>query len=477
MKRLFNIFVLLFCVFIIQAQQLDRSIQPSAAPAKTIEIKDAKTFTLANGLKVFVVEDNRVPIVYYSFNLDIKPALEKDKAGLSNLFAEVMGTTTKTRSKEQINKEIDLIGARLAAGAKGGYISCLKKYETKGLELVSDLLLNPVFNQKELDLAQTQYQSALASLSENVSEINKRVSSALVYGKNFPDGEVETLQTIQNVTSEDLKAYYDIYFAPNITRLVIIGDITEAEARKNAEKYFGKWQKKDVPVAQYTIPTLPQSTSVNMVEKPGAVQSAVDVTYPIDLKIGANDEIAAKLANYILGGGSSSHLFQNLREKHSYTYGVYSVISQGELVSRFYLTAGRGGAASVKSAATDNSVYQILSEMKMLADNPISVSELKNAKAFFAGDFGRSLEESSTIARFAINIDKYNLPKDFYKNYLKKLDAVTIADIQAASQKYIKPKNAIIVVTGDKSHAEGLKQFSANGTVTFYDMDAEAVKE
>ena len=152
MKRIIKILLLLLCVNTLHAQTVDRSIRPAAAPAKEIEIKDAQTFNLPNGLKVFVVEDHRAPIVYYSLQLDIKPALEGNKAGLQDLFAEVMGTATQSKTKEQLNKEIDLIGANINVNARGGYASGLKKYESKMLELLADMLLHPVFVQNELDL-------------------------------------------------------------------------------------------------------------------------------------------------------------------------------------------------------------------------------------------------------------------------------------------------------------------------------------
>ncbi len=469
-KTLYILSLLLVCVFTVNAQKLDRSIQPKAAPAKEIDFKDAQTFTLPNGLKVFVVEDNRAPVVYYSLSLDVKPALEGEKAGSRDLFSSVMGTATTNRSKEQLNKDIDLIGAHITAGASGAYARGLKKYDAKMLELMSDMIFNPKFDQEELDLQRDKLKSGLSMVADDPSSINERVSSVLVYGKGFPAGEVQTVKSVENVTLADLENYYKTYFAPNVSRLVIVGDITLKEAKANAEKYFGKWAKKDVPVAKYTIPQLPASSKVAMVTKDGAPQSAINIAYPLDYKPGAPDAAVVSLLNYTYGGGSASRLFKNLRETHSYTYGVYSSISSGELVGSFGLSSGRG-AGSVKAAATDSAIYQIFYEMDQMINKPIGEKELKDAKAALAGSFGRSVSEPSVIAGYAVNIDKYNLPKDYYKNYLKRLEAVTTADIQAAAKKYLKPDNAFIVVVGDKSHAEGLKKFAGDGVVSYYDID------
>lgn len=477
MKRIFNILAaLLICVTVANAQKIDRSIQPKPAPAKEIDIKDAKIFTLSNGLKVFVVEDNRAPIVYYSLRLDVKPELEKDKAGLQSLFDDVIGTATTKRSKEQLGKEIDLIGAKINASSGGGSASGLKKYETTLLELLADMVLNPLFTKEELDLWKDKTKSGLKMMADDPTDINYRVSDILMYGKNFPYGEVETAKTVESVTVSDLQQFYNTYFAPNTARLVIVGAVTEKEARANAEKYFGKWKKKNVPVATYTIPQAPAATKIAMVSRDGAPQSAINITYPIDYKPGASDAASISVLDHVFGSGMSSRLFKNLRETHSYTYGIYSQFNTGEFTGKFNITAGRGDAASVKGAATDSAIYQIIYEMKGMINNPISEKELKDAKAALAGNFGRSISEPSVIANFAVNIDKYNLPKDYYKNYLKRLEAVTVADVQNAAKKYLRPDNAWIVVVGDKSHTEGLKQFAGDKKVQFYNFDGEPVE-
>ena len=476
MKKILNIFAFLLCAIVLNAQQVDRSIRPSAAPAKEIQIKDAKIFTLSNGLKVFVVEDNSVPIVRYTLSLNIKPELEGDKTGLSNIFTSVFGTATTKQTKEELNKKIDLIGAQISTFARGGDANVLKKYEDQMLEIFSEMVLQPVFNQSELDLNVSKLKSELSSVGDDISTMNRRLSSALAYGKGLPYGELATEDTYDNIKIEDLQKYYDTYFSPSVASLVMVGNISEKEARANAEKYFGKWANKNVPVTKYVIPQTPQETRVAMINKPGSVQSAIDVTYPLQFEFGSPDENAVEVLMHVFGRGMGSRLFQNLRETHGYTYGVYSYLFSDEMVTRFRLADGRSGAAKVRGIATDSAIYQIDYEMRQIIENPISEKELNGAKTFLAGDFGRMLENPGTLANFALRIEKYNLPKDYYKNYLKRLEALTVADIQSAAKKYLKPDNAIIVVTGDKSHAEGLKKFAANKTVQFYDVNANPVE-
>ena len=467
---------MLLIISSVAAQTIDRSIRPTAAPATEIQIKDAKTFTLPNGLKVFVVEDHKRPVVYFSLSLDIFPALEGDKAGLESLTSSVLGTATKKRSKEQINTSVDLIGATFGVHSRGGYIASLSKYQTKALDILSDALINPVFKQEELDLNVTREKTALATIGDDGSSISNRVTSALLFGKNHPYGEITTEESLDNVNLADLQKFHATYFAPNVARLVIVGDITEEQAKKYATKYFGKWKNKNVPQTQYPTVAAPQGNKVAMVNKDGAMQSYINVTYPIDYKVGMSDYIAAGLADHFYGGGMSSMLFQILREKHSYTYGVYSDLSSDRICGKFQITAGRGDAASVKGAATDSAIVEIFAAMREMISKPVSDEQLAAAKATFAGSFGRSLEHSSTIANFATNIDRYNLPKDYYKTYLQRLDAVTAADVQAAAKKYFHPDNALITVVGDKSLAAKMEKFASDNSVQFYDMNANPVE-
>jgi predicted Zn-dependent peptidase len=468
------LFLSLFAASTLQAQTLDRSIRPAAQPAKEIQIKDAQTFTLKNGLKVFLVEDKTTPIVYYSLMFDTWPALQGDKAGLHDIFNDVYGKATTTRTKEQLNREVDLIAARLSASRNNVYISYLKKYEGKALDIFADVILHPVFNQEDYDLTIQNLKTYLASIGDDGSDMNTRVSNVLTYGKNYPNGELETLETIENVALPDLTAYYDSYFAPNVARLVIVGDVSLKEAKASAEKYLGGWKKKSVPVFKPKVPEAPAATQVAYVVKPEAVQSFVSVTYPVPFLVGQAGYDEARVMANILGGSSTGYLFLNLREKHSYTYGAYVSLDGGEITGRFQTTGGRG-ATSVKAIATDSAVYEIFHELNRILTEPVEEKTLAAAKTYMAGSFSRSLESSGTLASFAVNIDKYKLPKDYYKNYLKRIEAITVADVQAAARRYVCPDRAWIVVTGDKVHAEKLLPFASDGTIHYYDYNANSV--
>ena len=449
--------------------QVDRSKLPASGPAPEIKIAEAETFTLANGLKVFVVKNNKLPRVSFTLVFERDPILEGDKAGLSGFVGEMMMGGTKSRTKDQLDQEIDFIGASLGASATSVSASSLKKHQGKVLGLMADVLFNPIFPEAELDKLKKQSLTGLATTKDDPQAISSRLSRAVLYGKNHPYGESQTEQTTKNITVGDVKAYYQQYFKPNIAYLAIVGDMDKAEAQKVVNQYFGAWQKGEVPTRSYAKPVRAAKQAVALVDRSSSVQSVINVTQPVDMKIGDPDYISSRLLNQILGGGSASRLFMNLREDKGYTYGAYSSIGADKL------TATISASASVRSAVTDSAVYEFVYEIKNLVEKGVTQEELDKAKAELAGSFGRSLEQPGTVANFALNTARYNLPKDYYATYLQKLNAYTVADINATAKRLIEPDKFIITTVGNGAEIkEKLAQF---GEVVEYDIMGEPAKK
>ena len=326
-------------------------------------------------------------------------------------------------------------------------------------------MLNPAFPAEQLEKDKKKTISNLQAAKEEPNAIMSNVSAAVKYGKNHPYGEVETEETVKNITVESCKEFYNTYFRPNIAYLVIVGDITKEEAKKKATKYFGAWEKKDVPTNTLPEVKSPKGTQVCFVPKTGAVQSVINVTYPVNLKPGAADAIPASVMNNILGGGVfSGRLMQNLREDKAYTYGARSSLSTDPYVGSF--TA----YASVRNEVTDSSITEFLYELDRLTKEPVSADDLSLVKNSMNGSFARGLESPQTIANFALNIKRYNLPADYYANYLARLSSVSIEEVKAMAQKYIRPEATYIVVVGNKDIAETLKRFDSDGEITYYDF-------
>ncbi|MBD8489895.1 insulinase family protein [Echinicola sp. CAU 1574] len=469
MKKIVLYICLCMVISSLSYAQVDRSKYPEPGPAPKIELNDPATFTLKNGLKVFVVENHKLPRVAFSLVIDRDPLLEEDKAGMTGFVGEMLMAGTTNRTKDQLDEEVDFIGASLSAGSTSIFASSLKKHQGKVLDLMSDVLYNPAFPESELDKLKKQAITGLAASKDDPNAISGRLTSALDFGKDHPYGETESEETLENVSVEDIRSYYQTYYKPNIAYLAIVGDIDKAEAKKVVEKYFSKWEKGEVPEMKYDTPTPPTENKVALVDRSASVQSVIDITYPLEMRLSSEDYLSTRVLNYIIGGGSSSRLFMNLREDKGYTYGAYSSIGADKLITSF--SAG----ASVRTEVTDSAIVELVYEINKIVDEGVTAEELESAKANLSGRFGRSLESPSTLASFAMDIDRYNLPSDFYKTYLQRLSALTVEDINAAAKKYIKPNNIYITVVGNGSEIKDkLEQF---GPVSLYDNQGNPAKE
>ena len=447
------------------ATKLDSSMVPEPASAPQINLSNYTKHVLDNGLTLIVVENHKLPRVSYRLSVDRDPVMEGSKAGYVSMAGDLMRAGTKTRSKAQIDEAVDFIGARMNTSSTGVSGSCLKKHSDELLTLMSDVVLSPTFPEEELEKLRKQVLSGLASAESDPGEMSSNISQVLRYGKEHPYGEVQTRKSVESITQSDLIDYYNTYFLPNQSYLVVVGDITGEEALAQANKYFGAWEKKTIRRNDYAMPKQPSGNRVAFVPLNGAVQSQIDITYAVDFKPGAEDAVAASVMNSILGGGVfSGRLMQNLREDKGYTYGARSSLVQDPVVG--YFTAG----ASVRNEVTDSSIVEFLFELKRMTEELVPDSTLQFVKNSMNGSFARSLESPQTIARFALNIERYQLPADYYATYLERLEAVTAEDVLAAAKKYIKPGNAFITVVGNKDEvADKLARFSSKGEVEFFD--------
>lgn len=455
--------------FPMQAQEDFRSSAPKPGPAPKIELGKSEQFTLANGLEVIVVENHKLPRISMQVFVNIPPLVEGDKAGASQLAGQLLQAGTSTRSKAEIDQSIDFIGANVSSNSNGAFASGLSRHKETILDIMADILLNPSYPEAEFDKLKKQTLSGITIGKDDPGQMSSNVSSVVTYGADHPYGEIPTEASVSRVEIKDCKAYYDTYFKPNLSYLVFVGDVTPKEAKKLAEKYFGKWEKQFVAKEKLDMPMAPEANQVHFVKKPGAVQSVVNITYPVDSRPGSPDAIKINILNQIFGGGFFGRLFKNIREDKGYSYGAYSSISSDSEVGSF------SANANVRTEVTDSALVEFLYEMKTITSEEVSDEELQTAKNMIMGSFARQMEQPSTIARFALNTARFKLPADYYATYLKKLDAITKKEILATAKKYIKPDNANIVVVGDLDVAEKLKTFSADGKLKYYDGQGKEI--
>lgn len=460
----------------IAGAQIDRSVMPTPGPAPTIEITEPQTFTLKNGLKVMVVENHKLPRVSVQLLIDNKIHAEGDIAGVSAILSGMMGNGTQNIDKETYNEEIDYLGAKIGFGNEYASASSLSKYFPRILSLLADGLKNPLFDTEEFEAQKARLIEGLRTSEKSVSAVGSRVNYALTYGVKHPKGEFTSIESVERISLNDVKSYYEHYFSPMNAYLVVVGDVKFKEVKKLVNKELKDWKKTVVPEVTYSTPKDVQYSQINFVNMDNAVQSEIAVINLVDLKMSDDDYLAAVLANHILGGGFNGMINLNLREDKGYTYGAYSGIGAGKNINRFAATT------SVRNQVTDSAVVEIMKEIQNIRTIPVTNERLELSKASYTGNFVRALENPSTIARYALTIETENLDPNFYTDYLKRLNAVTVEDIQRVANKYFKAGNLRIVITGKGSEVlNGLKNMkNLDGKplpIKYFDEYANEVEE
>ncbi len=452
--------------------QIDRSQMPKPGPAPKINIGEPETFSLSNGLKVLVVENDKLPRVSARLILDNKPFTEK-KPGTQQMVASLLGTGTEKTNKDEFNEEIDFLGANISYGSESAFASSLSKFFPRVLELMAEGALMPKFTQEEFDSEKAKLIEGLKSTQKDVSTIANRLSSSQAYGSNHPYGQYVSVETVESITLDDVQNVYRNYFVPENSYLVLVGDITKKDAKKIVKDAFGKWKKATPPSTSIPAVKPAQYTQINFVDMPNAVQSEIIVQNTVDLKKADPDYFPVIVMNQILGGSFGSYLNMNLREDKGYTYGARSSVGDSRYASAFQ------ASASVRNAVTDSAVVVFMKEIDRIRTEKVDADKLKDVKKKFAGSFVMRLEQPSTIANYALEIETENLPKDFYETYLEKINAVTQEDVQRVAKKYLKTDQMQIVIAGKGSEVvENLEKVEFKGKkipVLYFNKETEKV--
>lgn len=441
---------------------------PASGPTPEVKLQTPEQFRLENGLQVMVVENHKLPRVVVALALDNPPKLLKDRKGAEAIIGNMLGTGTYKYTKDQFNETIDQMGASMAFSYEGANASMLSKHFSKVLELMADAVINPKFSEEEFQSVKKLVLDQLQSGEKNVSSITSRAEKALLYGKSHPYGELTSSEKISNLSLNEIQGLYQQHYLPNNAYLVVMGDVTLSEVKKQVTKQFSNWKTGEVVKDKLTLSPL-KDFEINVVDVPSASQTEVSIIKQVDIKLTDADYFPLLIANQILGGGSTGRLYKNIREDKGYSYGAYASVTIDRYVSSF------DAFASVRTEVTHKAIKEFLNELQRIQETQVSANELATAKATVTGDFVINSQNPGTIATLTLSKIVNELPKDFYRTYLQKVTAVTAADIQRVAKKYYNTKNTKIVVTGNaKELYEGLKTLQM--PIVFFDKDANQIE-
>jgi predicted Zn-dependent peptidase len=448
---------------------IDRTKQPAPDPAPAASFPDYRTVTLPNGLKVFVIEDDRKPTVTFRMIIRSGSIADGDKKGSAGFVAGLLNRGTESRDAATFALETDSLGVKVeAAGGQDGIsISAggLTKYTDRILDLFSDAVLHPAFAPAQFARVQRQSLSALEAEKQQPSSLAEKLAGKVVYG-SFPYGNYLTPEDVKAIQRDDLVAFHKANFLPNNASLAIVGDVKADAILPLIEKTFGAWQKGEVPALK--LPEVPKlkGLTIHLVDRPGSVQSNIIVLS--DAPPRNNPDLPElNVVNATLGGGFSGRLFQNLREQHGWTYGSSSAFDYKKLAGNFQATA------ETRNEVTGPAVAEILKEINRIREEPAKDAEIALQRQYNVGNYLLSLENTARTAQRVQDIDLYGLPADFYKTYAKRMSVVTPAQVEELAKKYLTSENVAIVVVGEAKEIK--PELDKIGKVVVYDQELKPV--
>ncbi len=461
-----NTAIILFLGFVCALVFLSQTVSAIQLPLPPMADK-----TLSNGLKVIVAENHEQPVVSMRLMIKAGAVLDPaDKAGLANMVAGLLRKGTATRDANKISEEIDFIGGNLGAGsdldATYGNCEVLTKHIDKGLDLLADILLNPAFAQPEIERLSKQTIAALMQSKDNPNSVVDEQYKKYLFG-DHPYGKPEggTVESISGITRDDIVNFWKQVYIPNNAVLFVSGDVKPGEVFPKVEAKFGSWQKGTPPEMKFPAAKPPQGVRVVLINKPDATQSSIKMGN-LGIDRYNPDIFACRVMNYILGGGVFvSRLMTEIRQKRGLTYDINSQFSYNRFQGEFTVTT------YTRNDSTANAIKGILEQLDKVRAADVTPDELKETISFYNGMFPRQFETLNQVLGQLINPELYGLGKDYLPTYLDNIGKVTASDIRNAAQKYIDPKNLLIVVVSKADDVrEMLKQFGPVTEIELSDL-------
>lgn len=432
----------------------DRSRPPALAAAPTLTLPPIQKRALSNGLPVWVIETREVPLV--QVNLLVLAGSGDDPAGkfgAASLTAAMLDEGAGNRSALEIADAAEFLGASLATTSSFDASSVRLNVPVArlgdALPIMADVALRPTFPAADLDRLRQERITALLQALDDPTQIVPAAFSRLVFGPThrYGTGAAGTEATLKAFTAQDLRDFHARYYQPTNARLVIVGDIRADDAVALLERQFGSWRS-GATVSRARVPQAPQLTSrqIYIVDKPESAQSQIRIGW-IGVPRSTPEYFTLEVLNTILGGSFTSRLNQNLREKNQYSYGAGSRFDMRLSAGAFFAAAG------VQTDKTSEALREFFNELDAIG-TPVAAGELSKAKNYVALGFPADFETSSDLALRLEELMIYQLPDDYFAQYVSRVQAVTAAAVEKAAATYVQPSKMAVVVVGDRKLIE-----------------------
>jgi len=433
----------------------DRRVVPTPAKAPELIVPFWSKASLANGAPLIVSEKRGLPLVSFqiSFIGGANQYEPEDKTGLANFVATMLSEGTTRRNGDQISNDLQLLGTDLDAsiGAESGRISFLstKAKFAPTLAVLADLLENPTFPQEALARLKARTIVSLTQSRDRTSGIANVVFPKTLYSTAHPYGRTVSETTVNAITRNDLVSFYKNYFRPGHAVITVVGDISQAEAKRTIDAALSGWAAGgSVPDFNYPAAPAPKPTTIFLVDKPGAAQSTFALG-EVGPPRATPDYYALRVMNEMLGVLFQSRLNHNIREVKGYSYGVSSNFAFGRGPGAFR------ASGDIVTAKTDSALIEFMKELRDIrGPRPPSDDELAQAKASLVQSLPSTFASVSGVNGNIASIYTQGLAEDHYQVFTRAVNAVTREDVVRVAQKYIDPQHLTIVIVGDRSKIE-----------------------
>ncbi|HEX8638417.1 MAG TPA: pitrilysin family protein, partial [Pyrinomonadaceae bacterium] len=396
-----------------------------------------------------------------------------NKVGVSNLMARMMTQGTAGKTPQELEEAIQQLGATINVfpGTEDIRISVntlARNYEPT-LRLVEEILLEPRWDAKEFELVKQSTISQIRQQEANPNSIAQNNYNTLIYGRdNIRSRNIlGTVETVNAITLDDLKAFYSKNISPSVARMHVVGALDKTAITQPLSGLAKNWASKTVVIPEYKTPQAPAKSVVYFYDVPDAKQSVIRFGYPA-LAQTDKDFYAASVMNYILGGGGfASQLTQQLREGKGYTYGINSNFSGTKSPGAFTI------GSSVRTNVTLESA-QLIKEILQNYGKSYSPSDLETTKSFLIKSNARAFETAGAKLNMLENISKYGWKYDYVKDRENIVKNMTVEQIRDLSSKYLNADKMIWFIAGDaRTQLPRLKELGFGEPVLIQKTTAE----
>lgn len=438
----------------------DRSVQPPLGPDVSVTVPAVWKSSMANGLKLFGIQHTEVPLVQYGIVIDGGHMLDDITApGVANMLAIMLNEGTKNKTPEELEEEIDLLGAMIRIGAGSEDISVsvntLSRNFEKTLAIVEEMLLQPRWDSLAFELAKTRTLNGLRRNSIDPTYLGSRALSGLVLGKDniFATDVAGTAESVDAMTLEQLKAYYEKYISPSVARFLVVGSIDQPRVEKALASLSANWAAKEVQMPEVTFAPAPEKPALYFVNIPNAKQSNIFIGAPA-IPRGHPDYYPAFVANYKLGGSFNGYVNLVLREEKGFTYGARTSLSGMQNYGTF------GASSAVRSSATLESV-EIFRDLMAKYRSGVSQSDVDFTKNALLKGNALQFETQRALLGMLDTMSAFGLPDDYIAKEEQYVRELTVEKVNEIVNKYIDPMRMYYVVAGDA--ATQMKELSKLG--------------